>query len=191
MRARRLQMRCKKTWGKHGRQTSQKFGRDTKHTCSWVHENMTTNTELELCWTRSGGNKFIDTEYINERVITAAIVVNHQRIELMSVYFLHSGDADHHVEKCTEQSRSTRQTTTIAYRLVEETSMLSWDLDAELNVQVLANTHSTKQTREVIGWNIGWCYKILQHSTRCTERILGNQRPTVHLKEMRSKSTTT
>ena len=36
----------------------------------------------------------------------------------------------------------------IAHRLLEETSMLSWDQDAELNVQVLANAHST---REVIG----------------------------------------
>ena len=69
--------------------------------------------------------KIINTEYINERVITAAIVANHQRIELMSVYFLHSGDGDHHVEKCTEQSRSTRRTTKIAYRLLEEISMLS------------------------------------------------------------------
>ena len=43
--------------------------------------------------------KNIDTEYINERAITATIVVNHQRIKLMSVYFTHSGYADHHVEK--------------------------------------------------------------------------------------------
>ena len=31
--------------------------------------------------------KNIDTEYINERAITETIVVNHQRIKLMSVYF--------------------------------------------------------------------------------------------------------
>ena len=37
--------------------------------------------------------------YINERGITATIVVNHQRVKLMSVYFTHSGYADHHVEK--------------------------------------------------------------------------------------------
>ena len=29
--------------------------------------------------------------------------------------------------------------------------MLSWDQDTELNVQVLANTHSTEETREVTG----------------------------------------
>ena len=40
-----------------------------------------------------------DTEYISERAITATIMVNHQRIKLMSVYFLHSRYADHHIEK--------------------------------------------------------------------------------------------
>ena len=43
--------------------------------------------------------KIIDTEYINERAITTTILVNHQRINLMSVYLLHSGNAEHHVEK--------------------------------------------------------------------------------------------
>ena len=95
--------------------------------------------------------KIIDTEYINERAITATIVVNHQCIKLMSVYFTHSGHADHHVEKCTEQLRSTRQTTEIAYRSLEETSMLSWDQVTELNVQVLVNTLSTEERRGVTG----------------------------------------
>ena len=36
------------------------------------------------------------------------IMVNHQRIKLMSVYFLHSVYADHHIEKYTEQLRSMR-----------------------------------------------------------------------------------
>ena len=48
---------------------------------------------------RKWRQKNIDTEYINERAITATIMVNHQRIKLMSVYFSHSGYADHHVEK--------------------------------------------------------------------------------------------
>ena len=42
--------------------------------------------------------KIIDTEYISERAITTTIVVYHQRINLMSVYFTHSGYAVHHVE---------------------------------------------------------------------------------------------
>ena len=73
-----------------------------------------------------------------------------------------------------------------AYRLLGEISMLSRDQDAELTVQVLENTHSTEETREVIGWHIDWCYTILQHSTRCIGRILGNKRPTDHQKELRS-----
>ena len=40
-----------------------------------------------------------NTEHINERAITATIVVHRQRIKLMSVYFSHSGYADHHIEK--------------------------------------------------------------------------------------------
>ena len=43
--------------------------------------------------------QIIDAEYINERAITDTIVVNSQRIKLMSVYFTHSGHADHHIEK--------------------------------------------------------------------------------------------
>ena len=43
--------------------------------------------------------RIIDTEYINERAITTTIVVNRQRIKLMSVYFTHSEYADHHIEK--------------------------------------------------------------------------------------------
>ena len=42
-----------------------------------------------------------DTEYIKECAISTTIVVNRQRIKLMSVYFSHSGYADHHIEKCT------------------------------------------------------------------------------------------
>ena len=42
--------------------------------------------------------KIIDTEYINERAITTTILVNHQRIKVMSVYFPRSGYADHHVD---------------------------------------------------------------------------------------------
>ena len=37
-----------------------------------------------------------------------------------------------------------------------ETSTLSWALEWDLNVKVLANTHSTKATKEVTGWKVGW-----------------------------------
>ena len=39
------------------------------------------------------------TDYISERAISTWITVNKQHVLLMSVYFPHSGYADHHVEK--------------------------------------------------------------------------------------------
>ena len=50
---------------------------------------------LNKRWTK----RIIDTEYINERAITATVMVNRQHIKLMSVYFPHSKYADHHIEK--------------------------------------------------------------------------------------------
>ena len=82
----------------------------------------------------------IDIEYISERAITTTIVVNHQRIKLMSVYFPHSKYADNHVEKCTENLRTTRIPATIVYRLLEEISSLHWGHDAELSVPMLVRT---------------------------------------------------
>ena len=58
--------------------------------------------------------RIIDTECINERAITATIVINRQRVNLMSVFFSHSGYADHHIEK-----------------IQNETSMQDWDLVTE------------------------------------------------------------
>ena len=40
----------------------------------------------------------IDTECINERAITTTVLVNRQHIKLMSVYFPHSKNEDHHIE---------------------------------------------------------------------------------------------
>ena len=34
---------------------------------------------------------------------------------------------------------------------LEEISMPNWDLDTEMNVSVWAGTHSTRETKEVIG----------------------------------------
>ena len=39
------------------------------------------------------------TDYISERAISTSITVNKRHVLLMSVYFPHSGYADHHVEK--------------------------------------------------------------------------------------------
>ena len=80
--------------------------------------------------------RIIDTEYINERAITTTILVNRQHIKLMSVYFHHSKYADHHSEKMYKQSRNTWRTVINTYQSLEETSMLSCDLEKERNVKV-------------------------------------------------------
>ena len=45
--------------------------------------------------------------------------------------------------------------------------MQNWYLVLGLNVQVLANTHSTEEAKEV--------NKASQHSTRCADKNLGKQ----------------
>ena len=39
------------------------------------------------------------TDYISERAISTSITINKQHVLLMSIHFLHSRHADHHVEK--------------------------------------------------------------------------------------------
>ena len=60
-------------------------------------------------------------------------------------------------KRCTKLSRTTCQTTRNASLSLVVISTLSWDQEKDQNVQVLANTHSTKSTKEVIGWKVGWC----------------------------------
>ena len=55
---------------KRGGQTSQKFGKHTRNTCSWKQENTTTNTELGWCWTGSGDNKLSTPNTISPKIIT-------------------------------------------------------------------------------------------------------------------------
>ena len=104
--------------------------------------------------------RIIDTEYINERTISTTIVVNRQRIKLMSVYFLHSGYADHHivttlnmrtntVRRCSKQSRNTWCTVINTFQSLEEILMLSWDLEKERNVKLWADKLSTRVIKEV------------------------------------------
>ena len=94
----------------------------------------------------------IDTEYINQRAISTTIMVNRQRIKLMSVYFSQSGYADHHIEKCTKTIEKThcklqKIHSTNWWRLHCRTG----DLITEMNVIVLADTHSTRESNEVTG----------------------------------------
>ena len=93
----------------------------------------------------------IDTEYINERAIKTTILVNRQHIDLMSVYFPHSKYADHHIEKMYKTIEKHMTNNKKCIQSLEETSMLSWDLEKERNVKVLASTPLTKVTREVTG----------------------------------------
>ena len=51
--------------------------------------------------------RHIDTEYINESAITTTILVNREHIKLMSVYFLRSKNADHHIETIYKNNRET------------------------------------------------------------------------------------
>ena len=95
--------------------------------------------------------RIIDTEYINERVISTTIVVNRQRIKLMSENFSHSGYADHHIEKCTKRSRSTLKIAKDTFQKIGGDFNANWDLDTEMNVTVWAITHSTRETKEVTG----------------------------------------
>ena len=95
--------------------------------------------------------RIIDTEYIDERAITTTILVNRQRIILMSVCFFTRGVGTITLRKCTKRSRNARQIAKDTYTLLEETSMQNWDLDTKQNVLVLAGTHSTRETKEVIG----------------------------------------
>ena len=94
--------------------------------------------------------RIIDTEYVNERAISASIEVNRQRIKLMSVYFHHSNYA-HHIEKVYKTIEKTQQFAKDTYLLLEETSMQNCDLVTEPDVLVLAGTHLTRETKEVTG----------------------------------------
>ena len=102
---------------------------------------------LNKRWTK----RIIDTEYINERAITATVMVNRQHIKLMSVYFPHSKYADHHIEKMYKTIDNHMLNNKNTFQSLEETSILSWDFVKERNVKVLAGTLSTKVTREVTG----------------------------------------
>ena len=54
---------------------------------------------VEILLNKKWRQRSIDTEYISERAITTMIMVNHQRIKLISVYFPHYGYPDHHIDK--------------------------------------------------------------------------------------------
>ena len=164
-------------WTRFGDLPNQNFGRHITNTYTWVQENTTTNTELEFCWIRNG-------------VITTMIVANHQSIMLVSVYFFHSGYADHHIEKCTEQLRSTRVLAERAYRLLEETSTLIWGLGLGVE-RVSVGPHSFKEGSKRGDWLKQWLMIHNFHSTQHDEqKRLESERPTDLVQGPSNKSTT-
>ena len=137
---------------KHGGMTKQKYGRHITNTCSWVQENTTTNTGVGILLNKKWRQRIIDTEYINERAITATIVVNRQRIKLMSAYFTHSGYADpsHRKMYKTIEKHTTNYKRYILF-IGRRLSMHNWDLDTEVDVLVWEGTHSTREMKEENG----------------------------------------
>ena len=88
----------------------------------------------------------------SERAISMSITVNKQQILMMSVYFSHSGYADHHVEK---MYRSIEKHTKSKKKNMK---IVGGDFNAELGpgdgverVRVGPHTHSTRETREDTG----------------------------------------
>ena len=79
--------------------------------------------------------RIIDTENINERAITATIVVNRQRIKLMSVYFspLRICRPSHRKNVHNDREAHDKLQKKKTYLLLEETSMQNWDLVTEPN----------------------------------------------------------
>ena len=70
--------------------------------------------------------RIIDTEYINERATTTMNMVNHQRIKLMSAYFLTRDMPIITSKKMYKKLRNTRNPKRRSYRLWEVTSTLNW-----------------------------------------------------------------
>ena len=101
--------------------------------------------------------KIIDTECINERAITTTILVNHQRIKMMSVYFLHSGYADRHVGK---MYRTTEKHTNTSKKCIP---IVGGDFNAELTPgygvecsSVGSHTHTLKGGNKRGDWMKHW-----------------------------------
>ena len=94
------------------------------------------------------------TDYINERVIATSIKVREQRVLFMSMFLLHSGYADHHVER--------------AYRAIEahtkskrSIQIVGGDLNAPLGPgigveQVGVGPHTLKEGNKRGDWMNQW-----------------------------------
>ena len=91
-------------------------------------------------------NKINWTDCTSERVMAVSITVNSQPVLLMSVYFTHSGYADHHVEKVYKAiDKHTKSKKTI--------QIVGGDFNAELGpgIGVERNITSKKGIKEETG----------------------------------------
>ena len=77
---------------------SQKFGRHITDICMGAAK-YDNQHGVGILLNKKWRERIIDIEHISERAITTMILVNQQRIKLMSVHFSQSGYADHHIEK--------------------------------------------------------------------------------------------
>ena len=84
---------------KRGDMNRLKYGTHIINTSSWELEKYDKKHGVGIMLNKRWRKRIIDTEYINERAITTTILVNRQRIKLMSVFFPHSKYSDHHIEK--------------------------------------------------------------------------------------------
>ena len=66
---------------------------------SWKPEKDAPRSGVRILLNRKWKNKINWADYLSERNIAKSITVNSQSVLLMSVYFPHSGYADHHIEK--------------------------------------------------------------------------------------------
>ena len=119
-------------------------------------------TRFHGCWKILGqarcGNTFEQevakninwTEYINERAIATSNTVSKQRITLMSVDFLHTGYADHHIERASNPIEKITESKKTC-KLWEEISTLNLVPVLGLTASVLDSIPSENQTAEVIG----------------------------------------
>ena len=99
--------------------------------------------------------RIIDTECINERAIPTTITVNHHHIKLLSVYFPHSGYADHRIEK---MCRTTEKHTKSSKKSIQ---IVGGDFNAELGQgdgveRVSGGPHTLKEGNNRGDWLKQW-----------------------------------
>ena len=104
---------------------------------------------LEYYWTRSGEKESIGQTPSTKRAIATSITANKQRALLMSVYFHHSGFAEHHV--AIEKHRKSKKSIQI----------VGGDFNAELGPgigveRVSVGTHTLKEENKRGDWMKQW-----------------------------------